>query len=534
MLRKLITTSYISTCNRVGLRSRLGSTFRLSSTSSDSATNSSKDEMSLKLEYGLTGVHLDDIDKIMSTDDLSSVDNYYPNIAVDPTLVKRPYEGESVVVIQPWSLYANFDMLTDPQLQLAECVSLGNTIHNWKVVGKKIIFANKLNCKQIVGEKGFDELKETILGHPGATAVFFGMELLSGIQLLTLEKGLNMSVYDRFTVVLNIFRQHARTREAKLQLALAELPYIRSHLRGIHESSETASSTVSLKKLVGGFGDRHFQRRLAILKLRENKLRSLLNQVQKNRDITKKNSRELPTVSIIGYTNSGKTTLVKYLTDDKRLAPLDQLFATLDVTGHIGQLPSTKNVMYLDTVGFISRVPTLLIDAFSTTLKDICLSDLIVHVLDVTHPDHKNQHATVMKALNQLNVPKELMSSLLTIGNKYDLLERDEDNKPINDIPKCDLYISATSGINMTDFAEMMDAQLKANLNHKELNLRVENGGREYLWIRKNCTITKCIPDEKDGNYLICRVIMSPPAAGRWSKYFGTKSTLPDADVIKT
>lgn len=501
--------------------------------SNNSVDNSSKDEKLLKQDLGLTGVHLDDLDDIMSDEGPKPIDAYYPNVDVDDSQTRKPLDGHSVVVVQPWISYANFDGMTDPELQLDECVSLGNTIHNWRVVGKKIVFANSLNRKQIVGPKAFEELKDLILGYSEANAVFFGVELLSGMQLATLEEELRMPVYDRFTVVLNIFRQHARTREAKLQLALAELPYIRSHLRGIHESSEEASSTWALKDLVGGSGDRYYHLRMALLKRRENKLKKLLEEVQKHRNIIKKKNKDIPIVSVIGYTNSGKTTVVRYLTQDERLVPLDQLFATLDVTGHYGQLPSTKNVMYLDTVGFLSRVPTLLIDAFSTTLKDIQESDLLIHVLDVTHPDHKIQYETVIKALQRLQVSKSLMDTRVTIGNKFDLVERDEDGRPLRELPECDLYISATAGTNLQNFVEKIDLQLKTNLKHDHLRLRVENGGREYSWLRKNGTMVECIPDENDGNYLICRVIMNPASVGRWSKNFGTKSVLSDADAVK-
>lgn len=501
--------------------------------SNNSADNSSKDEKSFKRDLGLTGVHLDDLDEIMSNEAPGPIDSHYPNIDVDQTQTRKPLDGHSVVVVQPWVSYATFGELTDPELQLEECVSLGNTIHNWNVVGKKIVLAHSLNRKHIVGPQAFEELKGLIFGFSEASAVFFGVELLSGIQLLTLEKELGMPVYDRFTVVLNIFRQHARTREAKLQLALAELPYIRSHLRGIHESSEDASSTGALKYLVGGSGERHYHLRIDLLRRRESKLKTLLEQVQKQRNVIKKKNKDIPLVSVIGYTNSGKTTVVKYLTQDERLVPLNQLFATLDVTSHYGQLPSTKNVMYLDTVGFLSRIPTLLIDAFSTTLKDIQESDLLIHVLDVTHPDHKIQHETVIKALERLQVSKNLMTTTLTIGNKIDLVERDEGGVPLKELPGCDLYISATAGTNLQSFVEKIDHRLKANLKHDDLRLRVDNGGREYGWLKKNGTMVECIPDENDVNYLICRVIMSPADVGRWSKYFGTKSILPEADTVK-
>lgn len=482
----------------------------------------------LKQDLNLTGIHLDEIDHIMSDQALKPVNEYYPKLEVDPLRMTKPMEGHNVVVIQPWVNYANFSDFTDPELQLSECVSLANTIHNWNVIGKKIVFANKLNTRQLVGPKSFEDLKEHILSHQGVSAVLFGLECLSGVQLSTLERELKIPVYDRFTIVLNIFRQHARTKEAKIQLALAELPYIRSHLREIHESSEYSSSAQSLKTLVGGVGERFYHQRLNILKRRERTLRHYLDEIRKQRELTKKQRKktDFPVVSIVGYTNSGKTSLIKYLTQDESLVPKDQLFATLDVTAHLGQLPSAKSVLFIDTVGFISRIPSLLIEAFSATLKEVQESDLIVHILDVTHPDHRLQHTTVMKALSSLKIPRELLESKLTVGNKVDLLEEgvslETHFSDTGALPNCDLTISIKRARNLDKLVQMMDQRLASNLKHEIKMIRVENGGKKYFWLRKNATILDCQVDATDGNYLICRASMSPPARGKWIKFFGT------------
>lgn len=482
--------------------------------------NSSRDESQLGQDLAITGIHLDEIDRIMSEEALQPVDTFYPNLNVDRSQSTKPLSGHNLVVIQPWDAYANFDETTDPELQLEECVSLGNTIHNWNVIGKKVLFTKYLHRKQIVGQRSFDSLKELINTYKGVSAVMFGVELLSGIQLATLERELKIPVYDRFTVVLNIFRQHARTKEARIQLALAELPYIRSHLREIHESSEYSSASESLRILVGGVGEKFYHQRLNILKKRESRLRNLLEEFKKHRDINKgrRKNREVPVVSIVGYTNCGKTSLIKFLTQDDRLVPKNQLFATLDVTVHTGQLPSNRNVLYLDTVGFISRIPLLLVEAFSATLNEVQESDLIVHMLDATHPDHRLQHKTVIKALETLRVPKNLLESKITVGNKVDLVQADEQSETL---PSCDVFVSATKGLNMNELVSKIDQKLVANLRHEIHEIRIENGGSKYTWIRRNGTLLDCRPDEADGNYLICRVSLSPAALGRWFKLHG-------------
>lgn len=485
--------------------------------------SSKKDDSLLREDLGMTGIHLDEIDQIMSDEALQPIDIYYPNVELDGSRVRKPLTGHNVVVVQPWASHTNFDGYTDPELQLEECVSLGNTIHNWTVIGKKIVFTRFTHRKEIVGRKAFDDLKNLILSHEGASAVMFGVELLSGVQLATLERALNLPVYDRFTVVLNIFRQHAKTREAKIQLALAELPYIRSHLREIHESSENSSAGESIKSLVGGSGERFYHQRLNVLKRRESRLKNLIEDFRKHRDVIRKRRiyRDVPIVSIVGYTNCGKTSLIKFLTQDGRLMPKDQLFATLDVTVHTGQLPTNKTVLYLDTVGFISRVPNLLIEAFSATLREVQDSDLIVHMLDITHPDHKLQYETVLKSLGALKVPKNLMDSILIVGNKADLLP---EGASLDTLPKCEILVSATNGSNIDGLVSKIDKRLSASLKHEICEIRVENGGRKYSWLRKNSTLLECRADESDGNYLICRVSMSPISMGRWQKLYGKDS----------
>lgn len=484
-------------------------------------------------------VIMEDIDEIMANSAMSSLDTFYPNLDVAKSgISQKPLKGHNVCVIQPWSNYLNKDLSTDPYLQLEECVSLVNTVNNWKVIDKKIVFSPTISRVQVLKPKAFEELKDTIRSLPGVSAVMFGLEILSAMQKATIEKELNLAVYDRFTTVLNIFRQHARTKEAKLQLALAEIPYIRGHLREIHESAEYSSSSDSFKLLVGGNEDRRFNRRKMILNQREARLKQLLNDLRKQRVLNKKKrtkTSDAPVVSVVGYTNAGKTTLIKYLTQDAKLNPMDQLFATLDVSVHLGQLPSHRDVFFMDTVGFLSRIPLLLIEAFSATLQDVKESDLILHVCDVSHPDYRLQYTTVIKALESLGVSKELLRNRITIGNKYDMLSDNKveaevttdakDNDPYKESrpPRCDLLISATKGTQLTDLVKLVDSRLLEVREHKKVVIRVDNGGPKYFWLRKNATIIECSADPDDGNTLICKCNISPARWGRWLKMYGLR-----------
>ena len=137
---------------------------------------------------------------------------------------------------------------------------------------------------------------------------------------------------------------------------------------------------------------------------REQKLRSAIDQLRVHRAVVRKNRTQLhlPSVAVVGYTNAGKTSLIKALTGLKRLQPRNQLFATLDVTVHACRLPSTLEVLLVDTVGFISDIPTDLIASFNATLEDASLADILLHVRDVANPDHSAQDVEVRKTLKQI------------------------------------------------------------------------------------------------------------------------------------
>lgn len=528
ILRKILKECCLSPYSRV-VSIRLAKRWTGNSGSFDEkGTNLLKDDLSLP------GIKLEEIEALMTDDSDNPISGYYPKLNVfNPNF--KSIQGHNLVVIQPWLTYNNLEINTDADIQLDECVSLGNTIKDWQVIGKKVIYTRHTKRKHIFSEPGFEEFKDLLATYSNATAVFFGVEVLSGVQLSAIEKELKMPVYDRFTMVLNIFRQHARTKEAKIQVALAELPYIKSHLREIHDSSDS-SSAESLKLLVGGSGQSFYHRRLDILRKREHKLRTILVELKKQRDTSRRlrKKQEIPTVSVVGYTNSGKTSLIKYMTHDEDMCPKDQLFATLDVSAHQTRLPLCGKVLFIDTVGFISRVPLLLVEAFESTLRDIQDSNLIIHVLDVTHPDHRLQYDTVVKALNSLNVPRKLLTTKLTVGNKVDLVGKlPKFSSEPHDSSKCNMTISCIDGTNMQQLAGEIDSQLKNNLGLKDATILVENGGPGYAWLRKNASIIECVPDETDANYLHCRVVMSKAAIGRWRKFYGIDNVMQNRELFE-
>ena len=209
-----------------------------------------------------------------------------------------------------------------------------------------------------------------------------------------LEDGFHVPIFDRYAIVLQIFKERAKTHEAKLQIALAEIPYLRLFLYNaltniIPKKKVTTLYRSSLANLqfgakggptkegsgsasISGSGESYFEIQNQLLARREKKIKTEILKLESKRSVLKlqRERREIPSVAILGYTNCGKTTLIKTLTGASKLEPKDALFATLDVTSHACLLPCNLSTLLIDTVGFISDIPTTLIAAFNSTLRD--------------------------------------------------------------------------------------------------------------------------------------------------------------------
>lgn len=203
-----------------------------------------------------------------------------------------------------------------------------------------------------------ETLRNYIRRNPEITSVFINISTLTVGQREELESAFRVPIYDRFSIVMLILKKHAISKHAKLQVALAEVLYLQKRQKRIDSSGLP------------------YETRKVMLKKRETKLKLEIEKLRNQRKRTRENrkGKDYPIVAVVGYTNCGKTSLIKALTDDIKLEPKDQLFATLDVTFHAGLLPSKMKVLYVDTVGFISNIPTTLIECFVVTLEDTLYS----------------------------------------------------------------------------------------------------------------------------------------------------------------
>ncbi|XP_077891345.1 putative GTP-binding protein 6 isoform X4 [Ictidomys tridecemlineatus] len=337
----------------------------------------------------------------------------------DPLL---PAGTQRVCLVHPevkWG--AGKPQLTRAEWQVAEARALVHTLAGWSVVDTMVVPTKTPERRLIFGKGNFEHLTERIRGSPEITCVFLNVERLSPPSKKELEAAWGVPVFDRFTVVLHIFRCHARTKEARLQVALAEIPLLRSNLKNDAAVSDRSGGG---SRYIMGSGESFLQLRQRLLREKEVKLRRALERLRRKRQHLRRQraKREFPVVAVVGYTNCGKTTLIRALTSDEAAQPRDQLFATLDITAHAGSLPSRMTVLYMDTIGFLSQLPHGLIESFSATLEDVAHADVIVHVRDVSHPETELQKVSVLSALQGLGLPAPLLDSVVEVHNKVDLV----------------------------------------------------------------------------------------------------------------
>jgi len=238
---------------------------------------------------------------------------------------------------------------------------------------------------------------------------------LSPRQMQNIEKILGRPVLDRAGVILEIFSRHAKSREAKTQVELAKLQYVLPRLAHLWNHFERQRGGGVGNK---GMGEKQIEVDRRLVKRRIQILRERLKEIEKERVVQRSSRDAILKVALVGYTNAGKSTLLNALTESKVLAE-DKLFATLDATVRALNPDSHPPIVAIDTVGFISRIPTTLIASFRSTLEEIAEADLIVHVVDASSSQAREQYETTVAVLKELKCDEK---EKMIVLNKADLL----------------------------------------------------------------------------------------------------------------
>ena len=324
-----------------------------------------------------------------------------------------------------------------------------------------------MKFKEIVTEQGIDLL-------------IFNNDL-TPIQQRNLEKIFKLKVIDRTHLILEIFGKRAKTHEGKLQVELAHL---------IYQKSRLVKTWTHLERQRGGFGflggpgETQLELDKRMLNQRIKKIKSLLVKVENTRSIQSKNRKKnhIVTASIVGYTNAGKSTLFNKILDENVLSK-NMLFSTLDPTRRIFKGLSDHQVILSDTVGFISDLPTELIESFKSTLEEISSSDIVLHVRDLSSPYLISEGKDVYSVLNKID--KNIQSRTIEIFNKVDLLNKDECKSFYGENT---IFVSAKNGSGIDQIKYAIKKELDQMYLRTKLSFN-NNYGPITNWLYENCKI---------------------------------------------
>jgi len=333
--------------------------------------------------------------------------------------------------------------------------------------------------KTFLGKGKVDELRQLVEMH-SADVVIFDNDL-SPSQTRNLEKAVETKVLDRTELILDIFASNARTHEARLAVELAQLEYSLPRLKRMWTHLSRQSMGVGMR----GPGEKQLEVDRRLVEKRIHELKLDLQKVEKRKQREVAGRRDFLTVSLVGYTNAGKSTLMNALTD-AGVQAVDKLFATLDTRTRRWTLPSWGPVLLSDTVGFIRDLPHKLIASFRATLEEAREADLLLHVADASNPAVLEQISAVYSVLQELGIDEK--QTLLVI-NKIDLPGAAERMQAVQNRYRHSVAVSARSGLGLDQLAARVSHELSAGF--VTLSVRLDVGdGKTMAWLAKSGEIT--------------------------------------------
>jgi len=326
------------------------------------------------------------------------------------------------------------ETLLDELEELVSNLSIG-------VATKQVVKVREPSAAFLLGTGKMQEIKEEIEAR-GCDSLIFDEPLSAGQQRnWEKELGGKILVIDRQEIILDIFNSRAQTREASLQVELARLEYELPRMKRAWSHLDRQRGGGAVQR---DAGETQLEMDQRMIRMRISRLKKELVEVLQHREVQRKKRHRvpLPTASIVGYTNAGKSSLLNQVTESEVLAA-DKLFATLDPTTRRAELPNGQTLLMTDTVGFIRRLPHRLVEAFKATLEEAVVATFLIHVLDASSPDVQHHYETTMNVLKELGAEEK---TILTVFNKIDWVEdRMELAMLRHDYPEA-LFISVKTG----------------------------------------------------------------------------------------
>ena len=424
-----------------------------------------------------------------------------PTIVLHPNLYKIKW---------PVSQSPSDERLTSSQLE--EIVGLANAI-KLNVNSSEIIKLSKINPANFFGSGTRERIKDYIISRKIQLAVINTQ--LSAIQQRNLELHWRCKVIDRTGLIIEIFGARARTHEGVLQVELASLSFQRSRLVRSWTHLERQRGGGGF---LGGPGERQIELDRRQIDIAIEQLQKQLKKVRTTRQLHRSSRKRVPypIVALVGYTNAGKSTLFNKLSGANVTAQ-DMLFATLDPTIRKIVLPSGTPIILSDTVGFISDLPTHLIEAFKSTLEEVQSADLVLHVRDISHQDTEKQKKDVLSILADLGIPKqEGRLRVVDVFNKMDLLAPDSQPTTPEMVDQINLKISALTGYGCDELLVKIDDILSEDETIHSFALATTDGAA-VAWLHENGNVRSTeTTDEKT----LIKVVLSEKNANKFHKNF--------------